>query len=178
MVMLLELNVQKTVGKMVTNWERLATVWRGSWFSASINNCWVETPLPFSYSSTWYLFITSPFTWGGIVPWVIFVTSCFLSLPTISPGLYLSHTSPLFLLFSIRWQQTSKSSGLSSSLQPAGAKADALREEMEEAANRVEICRVPPSLLLSTRTDRGALREALFVHWNSSKTWIVSLYLN
>ncbi|XP_045054865.1 rho GTPase-activating protein 44 isoform X1 [Desmodus rotundus] len=40
-----------------------------------------------------------------------------------------------------RWQQTSKSSGLSSSLQPAGAKADALREEMEEAANRVEICR-------------------------------------
>lgn len=45
--------------------------------------------------------------------------------------------------FPIRWQQTSKSSGLSSSLQPAGAKADALREEMEEAANRVEICRVP-----------------------------------
>ncbi|XP_066221012.1 rho GTPase-activating protein 44 isoform X5 [Saccopteryx leptura] len=40
-----------------------------------------------------------------------------------------------------RWQQTSKSSALSSTLQPAGAKADALREEMEEAANRVEICR-------------------------------------
>ncbi|XP_042549875.1 rho GTPase-activating protein 44 isoform X4 [Dipodomys spectabilis] len=40
-----------------------------------------------------------------------------------------------------RWQQTSKSTGLSGSLQPAGAKADALREEMEEAANRVEICR-------------------------------------
>ncbi|XP_049632794.1 rho GTPase-activating protein 44 isoform X3 [Suncus etruscus] len=40
-----------------------------------------------------------------------------------------------------RWQQTSKSSGLSSSIQPTGAKADALREEMEEAANRVEICR-------------------------------------
>ncbi|XP_074168126.1 rho GTPase-activating protein 44 isoform X2 [Sminthopsis crassicaudata] len=40
-----------------------------------------------------------------------------------------------------RWQQTSKSSGLSSNLQPTGAKADALREEMEEAANRVEICR-------------------------------------
>ncbi|XP_004870800.1 rho GTPase-activating protein 44 isoform X8 [Heterocephalus glaber] len=40
-----------------------------------------------------------------------------------------------------RWQQTSKSSGLSGSLQPAGSKADALREEMEEAANRVEICR-------------------------------------
>ncbi|XP_030889294.1 rho GTPase-activating protein 44, partial [Leptonychotes weddellii] len=42
-----------------------------------------------------------------------------------------------------RWQQTSKSSGLSGGLQPVGAKADALREEMEEAANRVEICRVP-----------------------------------
>ncbi|GAB5580540.1 rho GTPase-activating protein 44 isoform X1 [Prionailurus iriomotensis] len=39
------------------------------------------------------------------------------------------------------WQQTSKSLGLSGSLQPAGAKADALREEMDEAANRVEICR-------------------------------------
>uniref|UniRef100_A0A286Y3R5 Rho GTPase-activating protein 44 n=1 Tax=Cavia porcellus TaxID=10141 RepID=A0A286Y3R5_CAVPO len=59
---------------------------------------------------------------------------------------------PLFLLAEVRlgaaqkplgsaWQQTSKSSGLSSTLQPAGAKADALREEMEEAANRVEICR-------------------------------------
>ncbi|XP_067403871.1 rho GTPase-activating protein 44 isoform X2 [Emydura macquarii macquarii] len=40
-----------------------------------------------------------------------------------------------------RWQQSAKSSGLSSNLQPAGAKADALREEMEEAANRMEICR-------------------------------------
>ncbi|XP_063148678.1 rho GTPase-activating protein 44 isoform X7 [Candoia aspera] len=40
-----------------------------------------------------------------------------------------------------RWQQSAKSSGLSSNLQPSGAKADALREEMEEAANRVEICR-------------------------------------
>ncbi|XP_062447551.1 rho GTPase-activating protein 44 isoform X2 [Rhea pennata] len=38
-----------------------------------------------------------------------------------------------------RWQQSAKSSGSSSNLQPA--KADALREEMEEAANRVEICR-------------------------------------
>lgn len=42
-----------------------------------------------------------------------------------------------------RWQQSAKSSSLSSNLQPSGAKADALREEMEEAANRVEICRVP-----------------------------------
>ncbi|XP_068510764.1 rho GTPase-activating protein 44 isoform X2 [Anas acuta] len=40
-----------------------------------------------------------------------------------------------------RWQQSAKSSSLSSNLQPSGAKADALREEMEEAANRVEICR-------------------------------------
>lgn len=40
-----------------------------------------------------------------------------------------------------------KSSGLASNLQPSGAKADALREEMEEAANRVEICRVPGPLL-------------------------------
>ncbi|XP_068118013.1 rho GTPase-activating protein 44 isoform X7 [Hyperolius riggenbachi] len=41
-----------------------------------------------------------------------------------------------------RWQQSAKSSGISTNLQPSGAKADALREEMEEAANRVEICRV------------------------------------
>ncbi|XP_066444229.1 rho GTPase-activating protein 44 isoform X2 [Eleutherodactylus coqui] len=40
-----------------------------------------------------------------------------------------------------RWQQSAKSSGISSNVQPSGAKADALREEMEEAANRVEICR-------------------------------------
>ncbi|NWJ10075.1 RHG44 protein, partial [Crypturellus undulatus] len=40
-----------------------------------------------------------------------------------------------------RWQQSAKSSGSSTNLQPSGAKADALREEMEEAANRVEICR-------------------------------------
>ncbi|XP_067164503.1 rho GTPase-activating protein 44 isoform X6 [Apteryx mantelli] len=40
-----------------------------------------------------------------------------------------------------RWQQAAKSSASSSNLQPSGAKADALREEMEEAANRVEICR-------------------------------------
>ncbi|NXC90369.1 RHG44 protein, partial [Cercotrichas coryphoeus] len=40
-----------------------------------------------------------------------------------------------------RWQQSVKSSGLASNLQSSGAKADALREEMEEAANRVEICR-------------------------------------
>uniref|UniRef100_A0A665VWX3 Rho GTPase-activating protein 44 n=1 Tax=Echeneis naucrates TaxID=173247 RepID=A0A665VWX3_ECHNA len=40
-----------------------------------------------------------------------------------------------------RFYQSTKSSGLSSNLQPTGAKADHLREEMEEAANRMEICR-------------------------------------
>ncbi|XP_072312942.1 rho GTPase-activating protein 44-like isoform X7 [Eucyclogobius newberryi] len=40
-----------------------------------------------------------------------------------------------------RFYQSSKSSGLSSNMQPTGAKADHLREEMEEAANRMEICR-------------------------------------
>ncbi|XP_056894412.1 rho GTPase-activating protein 44-like isoform X6 [Takifugu flavidus] len=40
-----------------------------------------------------------------------------------------------------RYYQSTKSSGLSSNLQPSGAKADHLREEMEEAANRMEICR-------------------------------------
>ncbi|XP_037611251.1 rho GTPase-activating protein 44-like isoform X5 [Sebastes umbrosus] len=40
-----------------------------------------------------------------------------------------------------RFYQSTKSSGLSSNLQPAGAKADHQREEMEEAANRMEICR-------------------------------------
>uniref|UniRef100_A0A3Q2XFI3 Rho GTPase-activating protein 44 n=1 Tax=Hippocampus comes TaxID=109280 RepID=A0A3Q2XFI3_HIPCM len=40
-----------------------------------------------------------------------------------------------------RYYQSSKSSGLSGNLQPSGAKADHLREEMEEAANRMEICR-------------------------------------
>ncbi|XP_051770849.1 rho GTPase-activating protein 44 isoform X2 [Ctenopharyngodon idella] len=39
-----------------------------------------------------------------------------------------------------RWQ-SSKSSTLSNKETPTGAKADALREEMEEAANRMEICR-------------------------------------
>ncbi|XP_036072964.1 rho GTPase-activating protein 44 isoform X1 [Oryzias melastigma] len=40
-----------------------------------------------------------------------------------------------------RYYQSTKSSGLSTNLQPTGAKADHLREEMEEAANRMEICR-------------------------------------
>lgn len=96
----------------------------------------------------------------------------FSRCPRDTPGLGLSHTSPLFVLFSTRWQQTSKSLGLSGSLQPAGAKADALREEMDEAANRVEICRVPapPPLLLLTGTDGGALRESLILHRSCRKT--------
>uniref|UniRef100_A0A3Q3EZS4 Rho GTPase activating protein 44b n=1 Tax=Labrus bergylta TaxID=56723 RepID=A0A3Q3EZS4_9LABR len=40
-----------------------------------------------------------------------------------------------------KFYQSTKSSGLSTNLQPTGAKADHLREEMEEAANRMEICR-------------------------------------
>ncbi|XP_033975031.1 rho GTPase-activating protein 44-like isoform X4 [Trematomus bernacchii] len=40
-----------------------------------------------------------------------------------------------------RYYQSNKSSGLASNLQPSGAKADHHREEMEEAANRMEICR-------------------------------------
>lgn len=40
-----------------------------------------------------------------------------------------------------RYQQSSKSSSHPSTLQP-GAKSESLREEMEETANRMEICRV------------------------------------
>ncbi|XP_016321172.1 rho GTPase-activating protein 44-like isoform X3 [Sinocyclocheilus anshuiensis] len=40
-----------------------------------------------------------------------------------------------------RWQQSSKSSSHPSNVQQGGAKADSLREEMEETANRMEICR-------------------------------------
>lgn len=40
-----------------------------------------------------------------------------------------------------RYQQSSKSSSHPSALQP-GTKSESLREEMEEAANRMEICRV------------------------------------
>uniref|UniRef100_A0A4W5R8S1 Rho GTPase activating protein 44 n=1 Tax=Hucho hucho TaxID=62062 RepID=A0A4W5R8S1_9TELE len=41
-----------------------------------------------------------------------------------------------------RFHQSSKSSSQPSNLQAGGAKGEALREEMEEAANRMEICRV------------------------------------
>ena len=83
-----------------------------------------------------------------------------------------------FSCFLIRWQQTSKSSGLSSSSQPAGAKADALREEMEEAANRVEICRVPPFCAPLHREKWEALREDPLVCWRPMQTLIASLWLS
>ncbi|KAM8797001.1 LOW QUALITY PROTEIN: rho GTPase-activating protein 44 [Eudromia elegans] len=60
-----------------------------------------------------------------------------------------------------RWQQSAKSSGLSSNLQPSGAKADALREEMEEAANRVEICRVLGRSLLPRVCWAGGTHDQL-----------------
>ncbi|XP_052408806.1 rho GTPase-activating protein 44 isoform X4 [Carassius gibelio] len=40
-----------------------------------------------------------------------------------------------------RWQQSYKSSSHPSNVQQGGAKSDSLREEMEETANRMEICR-------------------------------------
>ncbi|KAA0724846.1 Rho GTPase-activating protein 44 [Triplophysa tibetana] len=42
---------------------------------------------------------------------------------------------------SLRWHQSSKSSTLSNKETSTGAKGESLREEMEEAGNRVEICR-------------------------------------
>uniref|UniRef100_A0A672H9V9 Rho GTPase activating protein 44 n=1 Tax=Salarias fasciatus TaxID=181472 RepID=A0A672H9V9_SALFA len=53
-----------------------------------------------------------------------------------------------------RYYQSTKSSGLSSNLQPSGAKADHLREEMEEAANRMEICRVSQTPPLSLDMEK------------------------
>lgn len=46
-----------------------------------------------------------------------------------------------------RFHQSSKSSSHPSTLQP-GAKSESLREEMEEAANRMEICRVSQSNII------------------------------
>uniref|UniRef100_A0A3B5L158 Uncharacterized protein n=1 Tax=Xiphophorus couchianus TaxID=32473 RepID=A0A3B5L158_9TELE len=57
-----------------------------------------------------------------------------------------------------RYYQSNKSSGLSSNLQPTGAKADHLREEMEEAANRMEICRGEKS---KETNGKGAERRSL-----------------
>lgn len=82
----------------------LALVFRGQWgkwwqtgecllclkefpvLSASTDYCRLEIRAPFSWSGTQYLFIPSAFEWGAVVSWVIFVTSSFLSVPTISPG--------------------------------------------------------------------------------------------
>ncbi|NWT13657.1 RHG44 protein, partial [Vireo altiloquus] len=75
----------------------------------------------------------------------VFISSCVLlqvEIPNIQKQR--KHLAKLVLDMDssrTRWQQSVKSSGLASNLQPSGAKADALREEMEEAANRVEICR-------------------------------------
>lgn len=60
-----------------------------------------------------------------------------------------------------RYYQSTKSSGLSSNLQPTGAKADHLREEMEEAANRMEICRVSHQL-----QSRHISPYFVFCRWN------------
>lgn len=60
-----------------------------------------------------------------------------------------------------RYYQSTKSSGLSSNLQPTGAKADHLREEMEEAANRMEICRVSHQL-----QSRHISPHFVFCRWN------------
>lgn len=57
---------------------------------------------------------------------------------------YISNEVAYFFFFWLRdhrYQQSSKSSSHPSTLQP-GAKSESLREEMEEAANRMEICRV------------------------------------
>lgn len=62
-----------------------------------------------------------------------------LEMHKIFQRIYFANTLTYFLP---RYYQSNKSSGLSSNLQPTGAKADHLREEMEEAANRMEICRV------------------------------------
>lgn len=56
-----------------------------------------------------------------------------------------------------RYYQSTKSSGMSSNLQSTGGKADHLREEMEEAANRMEIWRVSGNFTLHIQhsTSRG-----------------------
>lgn len=85
---------------------------------------------------------------------------------------------PVTALSSLRrWQQSAKSSGLASNLQPLGAKADALREEMEEAANRVEICRVPGGRSLLGRGDLRVPGTAEnlqpFLLSRSSPSWVL-----
>lgn len=64
--------------------------------------------------------------------------------PGVCPRLVSEHkVMPALSVFCCvcRFQQSSKSSSHPSTLQP-GAKSESLREEMEEAANRMEICRV------------------------------------
>lgn len=81
-----------------------------------------------------------------------------------------------------RWHQSSKSSTLSNKETSTGAKGESLREEMEEAGNRVEICRVGGafSLLLIALL----LSLSLCVCSICSQTWTehissnVSVYVN
>nr|XP_046193428.1 rho GTPase-activating protein 44-like [Oncorhynchus gorbuscha] len=61
-----------------------------------------------------------------------------------------------------RFHQSSKSSSHPSNLQAGGAKGEALREEMEEAANRMEICRaVSMSLSHSIQEVSGCILQRL-----------------
>lgn len=172
------LSVQKTVGRMMASWGILALSEVAAILSL-LQSCRLDIGAPFLLVWYWVAFHSLSFGMRLCRSLGDTHDQLFLCFPQCPQGfLYLSHTSPLCLLFPIRWQQTSKSSGLSSSLQPAGAKADALREEMEESANRVEICRVPSSLLPSTEKDGEALRESLSVGWRSVKALTVSLWLN
>ncbi len=72
-----------------------------------------------------------------------------------SPALpTLCSDSVIIILLTSRWQQSSKSSSHPIIVQQGGAKADSLREEMEETANRMEICRVTIPLTLSSAFNK------------------------
>lgn len=91
-------SVWKTIVKMVTN-RGMLVLSEGAADSQlqSAVDAWKCGPTA-SLPHAWYLFMTSLFKWGYVVPWVMFVTRCFLSAPMGSPGLYLSHISfsPIF----------------------------------------------------------------------------------
>ncbi|KAG9337882.1 hypothetical protein JZ751_027534 [Albula glossodonta] len=63
-----------------------------------------------------------------------------------------------------RWQQSSKSSSHPSNQQQGGAKADHLREEMEEAANRMEICRSFDLTVLKAWVEKPSFGKPLEEH--------------
>lgn len=85
--------------------------------------------------STW---LNLSWTWTPLEQGVATSTSRSSACITLS---FTIDTLPLFIPRAHRYQQSSKSSSHPSTLQP-GAKSESLREEMEEAANRMEICRV------------------------------------